>query len=80
MKRRLLIAVPLLCLVAVAAWMFRPKRETQSEAFVSEKVAPVLSGIAQVRQQVGELHYGERVEVLSKRNESPIDGAGALAA
>src|SRR5437667_3751272 len=49
--------------------MFRPKRETQSEAFVSEKVAPVLSGIAQVRQQVGELHYGERVEVLSKRNE-----------
>src|SRR5215469_2292111 len=69
MKRRLLIAVPLLCLVAVAAWIFRPKRETQGEAFVSEKVAPVLSGIAQVRQQVGELHYGERVEVLSKRNE-----------
>ena len=69
MKRKLLIAVPLLCLVAVAAWMFRPKRETQGEAFVSEKVAPVLSGIAQVRQQVGVLHYGERVEVLSKRNE-----------
>src|SRR5215831_10326350 len=69
MKRRLLIAVPLLCLVAAAAWVFRPKRETQSEAFVSEQVAPVLSGIAQVRQQVGELHYGERVEVLSKRNE-----------
>jgi hypothetical protein len=69
MKRRLLIAVPLLCLVALAAWTFRPRRETQGEAFVSEKVAPVLSGIAQVRQQVGELHYGERVEVLSKRNE-----------
>ena len=49
--------------------MFRPKRETQGEAFVNEKVAPVLSGIAQVRQQVGVLHYGERVEVLSKRNE-----------
>lgn len=69
MKRKLLIAVPLLCLVAVAAWMFRPRRETQGEAFVSERVAPVLSGIAQVRQQVGVLHYGERVEVLSKRNE-----------
>lgn len=69
MKRRLLIAVPLLCLVAAAAWVFRPKRETQSEAFVSEQVAAVLSGIAQVRQQVGELHYGDRVEVLSKRNE-----------
>lgn len=69
MKRRLLIAVPLLCLVGVTAWMFRPKHESQGEAFVSEKVAPVLSGIAQVRQQVGVLHYGERVEVLSKRNE-----------
>ena len=69
MKRKLLIAVPLLCLVAFAAWMFRPRRETQGEAFVSEKVAPVLSGISEVRQQLGELHYGERVEVLSKRNE-----------
>ncbi|HEY6944404.1 MAG TPA: SH3 domain-containing protein [Candidatus Acidoferrum sp.] len=69
MKRKLLIAVPLLCLVAFAAWMVRPKRESQGEAFVNEKVAPVLSGIAQVRQQVGVLHYGERVEVLSKRNE-----------
>ncbi len=69
MKRKLLIAVPLLCLVAFAAWMVRPKHETQGEAFVSEKAAPVLSGIAQVRQQVGVLHYGERVEVLSKRNE-----------
>lgn len=69
MKRKLLIAVPLLCLVGMTAWMFRPKHESQGEAFVSEKVAPVLSGIAQVRQQVGVLHYGERVEVLSKRNE-----------
>ena len=69
MKRKLLIAVPLLCLVAIAAWVFRPRHESQGEAFVSEKAAPVLSGIAQVRQQVGVLHYGERVEVLSKRNE-----------
>jgi Bacterial SH3 domain len=69
MKRKLLIAVPLLCLVAFAAWMVRPRRESQGEAFVSEKIAPMLSGIAQVRQQVGTLHYGERVEVLSKRNE-----------
>jgi hypothetical protein len=68
-KRKLLIAVPLLGLVVFAAWMVRPKHETQGEAFVSEKAAPVLSGIAQVRQQVGVLHYGERVEVLSKRNE-----------
>jgi len=69
MKRKLLIAVPLLCLVAFVAWLVRPKHETLGEAFVSEKAAPMLSGIAQVRQQVGVLHYGEHVEVIGKRNE-----------
>jgi hypothetical protein len=69
MKRKLLIAVPLLCLVALAAWMVRPKHETLGEAFVSEKVAPLLSSIAQVREQKGILHYGERVDVIGRRNE-----------
>jgi SH3-like domain-containing protein len=69
MKRKLLIAVPLLALVALAAWMLRPKRETQGEAVVSERVAPLLNSIAQVREQVGMLHYGERVDVLAKRND-----------
>src|SRR5438876_4553792 len=69
MKRKLLIAVPLLALVVLVAWMLRPKRENQGEAFVSEKVAPLLSGIAQVREQVGLLHYGERVDVPAKRND-----------
>ncbi len=69
MKRKLLIAVPLLALVTLVAWMFRPKHETLGEAFVSEKVAPLLSGIAQVREQLGALHYGERVDVVGKRND-----------
>src|SRR5438445_7294811 len=69
MKRKLLIAVPLLALVVLVAWMLRPKRENQGEAFVSEKVAPLLSGIAQVREQVGMLHYGELVDLLAKRND-----------
>jgi hypothetical protein len=69
MKRRLLIAVPLLALVTLAAWMLRPKHETLGEAFISEKVAPLLSGIAQVREQVATLHYGERVDVVGKRND-----------
>jgi hypothetical protein len=69
MKRRLLIAVPLLALVTLVAWMLRPKHETLGEAFVSEKAAPLLSGIAQVREQVGMLHYGERVDVVGKRND-----------
>ena len=69
MKRKLLIAVPLLSLVALAAWMLRPRHETAGEAFVSEKVAPLLSGIAQVREPVGTLHYGERVDVVGRRND-----------
>jgi hypothetical protein len=69
MKRRLLIAVPLLAVVALVAWTLRPKHETLGEAFVSEKVAPLLSGIAQVREQLGMLHYGERVDIVGKRND-----------
>src|SRR5882672_11321763 len=69
MKRRLLIAVPLLALVGLAAWMLRPRRETLGEAFVSEKAAPLLSSIAQVREQIGMLHYGERVGIVGKRND-----------
>jgi Bacterial SH3 domain len=69
MKRKLLIAVPLLFLVALAAWTLRPRRETLGEAFVSDKVAPLLSGIAQVRQELGMLHYGERVDVVGRRND-----------
>ena len=69
MKRKLLIAVPLLALVTLAAWMLRPKHETLGEAFVSEKGAPLLSSIAQVREQMVMLHYGERVDVIGKRND-----------
>jgi hypothetical protein len=69
MKRKLLIAVPLLALVALVAWMLRPRHETVGEAFVSEKTVVLLSGIAQVREQVGTLHYGERVDVVGKRND-----------
>src|SRR5437899_12219291 len=69
MKRKLLIAVPLLSLVALAAAMRRPRHETLGEAVVSEKVAPLLSGIAQVREPVGTLHYGERVDVVGRRND-----------
>jgi hypothetical protein len=68
-KRKLLIAVPLLCLVVLIAWFARPKRELIGEAYISDKAVPLLSSIAQVKEQVALLHYGERVEVLSKRNE-----------
>jgi SH3-like domain-containing protein len=69
MKRKLLVAIPLLIVVVIAAWIVRPKHEYIGEAYVSTRSTALLSSVAQVRQEVGELHYGEHVEVLAKRNE-----------
>jgi hypothetical protein len=70
MKRKLLVAVPLLCLVALLAWYFRPKHEAFDEMFVSERSVTLWSSVAQVREAVGILHYGDRVDVLARRNDS----------
>jgi hypothetical protein len=70
MKRKLLIAVPLLCLVALVAWMFRPKHETLGEAFVSERSVTLWGRVAQVREPLGMLHYGDRVAVIARRNDN----------
>jgi len=70
MKRKLLVAVPLLCVVAIVAWFFRPKHEVIGEAYVSERTVTLWSGTAQVREQMGVLPYGERVDVLGRRNDN----------
>src|SRR5260370_37540821 len=70
MKRKLLVAVPLLTLVGLAAWMFRPKHESLGEAYVSERTVTLWSSVAQVRQPLDTLHYGERVDVVSRPNDS----------
>lgn len=69
MKRKLLVAVPLLCLVALVAWFFRPKHETVGSAYISERTVTLFSSMAQVREQVGVLYYGEHVDVLAHRND-----------
>jgi hypothetical protein len=70
MKRKLLVAVPLLCLVALLAWYFRPKHESLGEAYVSERSVTLWSSVAQVREQLGVLLYGDHVDVLARRNEN----------
>ena len=69
MKKKLLIAVPLLALVALAAWFFRPKHESLGEAYVSEKSVTLWSSMAQVREPLGTLRYGDRVDMQAKRND-----------
>src|SRR5271168_1983650 len=70
MKRKLLVAVPLLCVVALLAWYFRPKHETLGEAFISERSVTLFSSVAQVREPLGYLHYGDRVDILARRNDN----------
>jgi len=70
MKRKLLIAVPLLCLVGLFAWWFRPKHETLGEAFVSERSVTLWGRVAQVREPLGMLHYGDRVSIIARRNDN----------
>jgi hypothetical protein len=70
MKRKLLIAVPLLLIVAIVAWFFRPKHETLGEAYVGERTATLWSSVAQVREPLDTLHYGDRVDVVARRNDS----------
>jgi Bacterial SH3 domain len=69
MKRKLLVAVPLLCVVGLLAWFFRPKHESVGSGYVSERSVTMFSSMAQVREQVGVLYYGERVDVLAHRND-----------
>ena len=70
MKRKLVVAVPLLSLVTLIAWFFRPKHEILGEAFVSERSITLWSSVAQVREPIGVLHYGDRVDILSRRNDN----------
>ena len=70
MKRKLLIAIPLLCLVALLAWYFRPKHELLGEAYVAERTLTLWNSVAQVRQPLDTLHYGDRVDVVGRRNDS----------
>jgi hypothetical protein len=70
MKRKLLVAIPLLCLVVIIAWFFRPKHEYLGEAYVSERSTTLWSSVAQVREPIDVLHYGDRVEVMARRNDT----------
>ena len=70
MKRKLLIAVPLLSVVVLLAWMLRPKREFLGEAYVGERTATLWSSVALVREPLDTLHYGDRVDVVARRNDS----------
>jgi len=69
MKRRLLVAVPLLVLVALAAWLVRPKHEVIGQAYVNERTVTLWNSRAQVHQPVGLVRFGEKLDIMSRRGE-----------
>src|SRR6202521_3035830 len=70
MKRKLLIAIPLLCVVTVAAWIYRPKHEALGEGYIGERSVTLWSGVAQVREPLDALHYGDHVEIVAHHNDN----------
>lgn len=69
MKRSLLIAVPLLLCVVVAAWWARPRAKAGGDGYISDPSLTLWSSMAQVREAVATLHYGDRVQILERRGE-----------
>jgi SH3-like domain-containing protein len=69
-KRKLLVAVPLLCVVGLMAWVLRPRHESLGAEYVSERSVTLWSSVAQVREPIDTLHYGDRVEIIARRNDN----------
>ena len=69
MKRSRWIAPIVLVALAGAYWWLRPRPQKLLEAYVSERSATLWSSLAQVRQSVATVRYGEKVAVLDRRGE-----------
>jgi hypothetical protein len=58
---------------------FRPKDRAIGEAYVGENNATIWNTTAQVRQSVGTLHWGDRVEVISRgSNQTRVRSASGV--
>lgn len=70
MKRKLVVAIPLLCAVALLAWLLRPRHDYLGDGYISERSVTLYSSVAQVREPIDTLHYGDRVDVIARRNDN----------
>jgi len=58
-----------LAMLALALAACRKAEEHGEEAFAADRSVTVMSSLAQVRQPVATLRYGDRVEILERRND-----------
>ncbi len=70
MKRKLLVAVPLLYLVGTAGVGIAAKTRNSGRGVRRRTQRNLWSSVAQVREQLGVLLYGDHVEVLARRNDN----------
>ncbi len=69
MKRlRLLIPIAVLVVLTGLLWL-RGRHRNVVEAYIGERNATLWSSVAQVRQALATLHYGEKVEVVERHAE-----------
>ncbi len=64
--RKWMIGVMLVVLAAGIYWRVRPKTSVLADAFIGEPNVTLWSSTAQVHESLGELHWGDSVEVLSR--------------
>ena len=84
MKRRLLIAVPVLILVAVVAWLLRPKHELVGEGYISERSITLWSSVAPVsythldvyKRQILTIYMAPVLRICRRTSIAHIDGKG----
>lgn len=69
MQRRLRFAIPFAIVVVAAYWWLRRPATPAEEAYVSERTATAWSRLAQVREPVVVLKYGDRVAVVDRKAE-----------
>ncbi len=68
MRRGLIVALLLLAVIA-AYWWRHARSRNLAEAYVGERSATLWSSLAQVKQPVATLRYGEKVAVLEHKGE-----------
>jgi len=63
-SRKLIIGAVVLIAAVAVYWKFHSRHREINESYVAEPTINVWSTTAQVRQLAGEIHWGEKVEVL----------------
>lgn len=69
LKRRMALAIPLLLAVVLVAWWVRPRSKLAGEGYINERNVTLYNSLAQVREPLATLHYGDRVEILLRKGE-----------